>query len=59
MSSKLDAEAKALYESRDLIAPKWEQLGDVTKSVWRDYVRAGVKPEIKKPVVAKKKGRAR
>jgi hypothetical protein len=32
-----DAKAQALYESRDLKhAPPWSQLGDVTRSVWRE-----------------------
>lgn len=34
-----EAAAKALYESRNLLhAPKWEQLGDVTRSVWFGYL---------------------
>lgn len=31
---QIHEEAAALYRSRDLVAPKWEQLGDGTKEVW-------------------------
>lgn len=34
----IDDEAKALYVACTLVAPPWEQLGDVTKSVWRERV---------------------
>ena len=43
--SELEAAAKALYESRDTVAPKWEQLGDVTKGVWKGYVLRGLSPK--------------
>lgn len=32
----IDARAKALYERCAPVAPKWEQLGEATKSVWRE-----------------------
>jgi hypothetical protein len=34
----LDAAAKALYDACPSVKPRWEQLGDVTRSVWRDRV---------------------
>ena len=42
--AELELVAKALYESRDTVAPKWGQLGDVTRSVWIGYVLAGQRP---------------
>jgi hypothetical protein len=32
--SELELMAKALYESKVPVGPSWEQLGNVTKSVW-------------------------
>jgi hypothetical protein len=41
--------AQQLYESRDLKhAPPWSQLGDVTRSVWVDKIKAGEKPPAPK-----------
>lgn len=38
----LDTEASLLYHERIYErGPKWEQLGEVTKSLWRGYVLAG------------------
>ena len=34
--SQLDKQGQALYVANTLVAPTWQQLGDVTKSVWRD-----------------------
>jgi hypothetical protein len=34
----LDERAKALYERNAPVAPKWEQLGEITKEVWREEV---------------------
>lgn len=37
----LDEKARTLYESNPhQVAPRWDQLGDTTKSVWRGYVLA-------------------
>lgn len=33
---QIEAAARALYEAMDVAKPGWDQLGDVTKSVWRD-----------------------
>lgn len=33
----LEREARALYDACQTVKPTWDQLGDVTKSVWRDY----------------------
>lgn len=35
-ASQLDAAGSALYASNTIVAPTWNQLGDVTKGVWRD-----------------------
>lgn len=37
--TELEAEAKALYERSTVVAPRWDQLGDVTKGVWREQVQ--------------------
>lgn len=33
----LECEARALYDACPTSKPTWDQLGDVTKGVWRDY----------------------
>ncbi len=39
---QLDTEASLLYHERVYErGPEWSMLGDVTKSVWREYVLAG------------------
>lgn len=44
---ELDQEAAMLYGQRvQERGPRWEQLGDVTKSVWREYVLAGERAEL-------------
>lgn len=35
----IDANAKALYDACPTVKPLWHQLGDVTKGVWRAFVR--------------------
>lgn len=35
---QINKEAAELYRSRDLVAPKWEQLGEGTQSVWQKMV---------------------
>ena len=40
-ASQLNKQGQALYVANTLVAPTWQQLGDVTKSVWRD--RAALK----------------
>lgn len=34
--AELDAAARALYDACPTPKPDWDQLGDVTKSVWRE-----------------------
>lgn len=34
-------EAEALYAECESVKPRWDQLGEVTKSVWVGYVLAG------------------
>lgn len=42
MSAQVDSEAAALYQQRVAErGPPWEQLGDITKSVWRERVLDG------------------
>ncbi|UOF78595.1 hypothetical protein [Bacteriophage sp.] len=38
-SAKLEQAAHALYDACPSVKPAWGQLGDVTKSVWRDQAR--------------------
>ena len=38
---ELEAEAEALYAECESVKPRWDQLGEVTKSVWVGYVLAG------------------
>lgn len=45
-SEELDAEARLLYEECPTPKPTWEQLGEVTKSVWRDRVLAGERASL-------------
>lgn len=40
----LEAKAKDLYESMPTPKPRWDQLGSVTKSVWRDKVLEYMEP---------------
>ena len=40
------AEAKALYDECPTVKPSWDQLGEVTKSVWVGYVMAGRRAEV-------------
>jgi len=35
-ASQLDQQGHALYDACPYVKPTWQQLGDVTKSVWRD-----------------------
>jgi hypothetical protein len=39
--AQLLVEAQLLYEQGESVRPAWEQLGDVTRSVWTDRVLAG------------------
>lgn len=38
-AAKLEQAAHALYDACPSVKPSWDQLGDVTKSVWRDKAR--------------------
>lgn len=38
-SAKLEQAAHTLYDACPSVKPSWDQLGDVTKSVWRDRAR--------------------
>ncbi len=37
---EIEEKARALYDLCPTVKPDWSQLGDVTKSVWRDMVLA-------------------
>ena len=39
--AQLLVEAQLLYDECPTVKPAWEQLGDVTRSVWVDMVLAG------------------
>jgi hypothetical protein len=41
--AQLEAEAKLLYDECPTPKPDWEQLGEVTKDVWRERVLAGAR----------------
>lgn len=45
-SGELDSEAQLLYDQCPTPKPTWEQLGEVTKSVWRDRVLRGERAEL-------------
>ena len=50
MNHPLDGAARALYERNCPIAPDWDQLGEITKSVWReDVVKRGYAPAAAAP----------
>lgn len=37
MTDNIEALAQELYEACQTVKPRWDQLGEVTKSVWREY----------------------
>ncbi len=43
---ELDFEAAALYAECETVKPRWDQLGEVTKEVWRGYVRDGLRARL-------------
>lgn len=43
----IEAAARRLYEtSPNQCVPTWDQLGDVTKSVWREYVVPAISEDV-------------
>jgi hypothetical protein len=44
MDADIDTQAKALWDACQTVKPDWDQLGDVTKGVWREKVAAGLAP---------------
>lgn len=46
---ELDASARALYNQCQTVKPAWEQLGEVTKNVWRERVLPAPKTEVRVP----------
>ena len=40
--AELTAAARDLWTACQAVKPDWDQLGEVTKEVWRDRVRAGL-----------------
>jgi hypothetical protein len=44
--AQLLTEAKLLYDECPTVKPAWEQLGDVTRSVWVDRVLAGERASL-------------
>ncbi|MEJ8837721.1 hypothetical protein [Ramlibacter sp. AN1133] len=54
---ELEAAARALYERNCPIAPDWDQLGEATKSTWREDIQrrqaaTGHVPDMPHPGVA-------
>lgn len=43
---ELDTEARLLYEQCPTPKPSWEQLGETTRSVWRERVLAGERADL-------------
>ena len=43
-TEEIEVRAKALYDLCPTVKPTWEQLGDVTRSVWRERVQADGTP---------------
>ena len=37
---EIERQARALYDDCPTVKPDWAQLGDTTKSVWREMVQA-------------------
>lgn len=48
----IEAAARALYDACQTVKPNWDQLGDVTKSVWRE--RAAAQAAVQEPADAAK-----
>lgn len=46
----LDEMAKELYDDCQTVKPSWDQLGEVTKKVWRERAKDGVTPECREPI---------
>lgn len=42
----IEVEAELLYEQCPTPKPAWEQLSEVTRSVWRERVLAGERAEL-------------
>lgn len=43
---ELDLEARLLYDECRTPKPDWEQLGEATRSVWRERVLAGERASL-------------
>jgi hypothetical protein len=43
-AAELNERAHALYDACPSVKPAWDQLLDVTRSVWCEYVLAGLTP---------------
>lgn len=52
MSAGIEATARALYDCCPTVKPSWDQLGDVTKSVWRERAERGEVPGWKAKIDA-------
>lgn len=44
-TEQIENEARRMYESCPTSKPSWEQLSDVTKSVWRERAEANIARE--------------
>jgi hypothetical protein len=45
-SEEIDTEAMLLYEQCRTPKPSWDQLGETTRSVWRERVLAGDRADL-------------
>jgi len=50
MTNAIDQEAKRLYDLCQTPKPTWDQLGETTKSVWRE--RVVLPPQVAAPKLA-------
>ena len=48
-TTDLDTAARALYDACPSVKPSWDQLGDVTKLVWRERVQPSPDQQIEVP----------
>jgi len=48
-TTDLDTAARALYDACPTVKPTWDQLGGVTKSVWRERVQPSPDQQVEVP----------
>lgn len=45
----LDEAARKLYDECVSVKPSWDQIGEVSRGVWRDYVTRGHRRYVREP----------